>query len=316
MDWAAAMTTKPVWKVSEPHSLCEVRLDERTFTTVRRHGNPAGPRLVLSHGNGLAIDLYYPFWSLLEDDFDVVTYDLRNHGWNSVGARRDHNVPVLIRDHLLILDAVDRHFGEKPRVGVYHSVSALIALLSFSLPILGVSQAPGGGFAGLVLFDPPLRKPGASHEEFDRATEYAARMTRKRGYRFPSQAEFAKFLGYLPPFLRVVPGTLDLMARTTLRPTTCSQEYELRCPRDYEAQIMDYVRSFSPQFDFDDLNCPAKVVGADPTLPYSYLPTIDLSGILTLDYDFVPEATHLLQLEKPSECADEVREFLVHHRLL
>ena len=30
--------------------------------TLRRHGNPNGPRLVLSHGNGLAVGLYYPFW--------------------------------------------------------------------------------------------------------------------------------------------------------------------------------------------------------------------------------------------------------------
>ena len=59
------MTSETVWEVPEPLSVCEVHLDDRTITTVRRHGNPAGPRLVLSHGNGLAIDLYYPFWSLL-----------------------------------------------------------------------------------------------------------------------------------------------------------------------------------------------------------------------------------------------------------
>ena len=30
-------------------------------TIIRRHGNPAGPRLVLSHGCGFATDLYYPY---------------------------------------------------------------------------------------------------------------------------------------------------------------------------------------------------------------------------------------------------------------
>lgn len=37
---------------------------------------------------------------------------------------------------------------------------------------------------------------------------------------------------------------------------------------------------------------------------------MDLSSIRTLDYDFVPEATHLLQLEQPQECVAAMREFI------
>ena len=114
----------------------------------------------------------------------------------------------------------------------------------------------------------------------------------------------------MPGFLRTVPGVRRLMARTTLRWSAETGEYELRCPREYEAQITDYVRSFSPLLDFETLTCPAKVIGADPTLPYSYLPSFDLSHVLTVDYDFLPEATHLLQLEQPAQCAAMVREFL------
>jgi len=51
-------------------------------------------------------------------------------------------------------------------------------------------------------------------------------------------------------------------------------------------------------------------MGADPTLPFSYLPTLDLSDIMTVDYDFLPDATHFLQLEQPQECASAVREFV------
>ena len=29
-----------------------------------------------------------------------------------------------------------------------------------------------------------------------------------------------------------------------------------------------------------------------------------------MDYDFIPEATHFLQLEKPAECVAVTREFL------
>lgn len=73
--------SKKVWDLPEPHQIADVQVDEDTKITLRRHGNPDGPRLILSHGNGLAIDFYYPFWSLLLNDFDIVIHDLRNHGW-------------------------------------------------------------------------------------------------------------------------------------------------------------------------------------------------------------------------------------------
>ncbi|MYB89272.1 MAG: alpha/beta hydrolase [Proteobacteria bacterium] len=289
-----------MWEIPEPISVCEVRLDKNTVTLLRQHGNPSGARLVLCHGNGLAIDLYYPFWSLLAEDYELILYDLRNHGWNAVGERRDHNVPVLIQDYALILESIDRHYGNKPKIGVLHSVSALISLLA----------APqDNSCSAQILFDPPVCKPGASQTEFDVAAEHAASLTRRRGYRFQTEEEFSDFLSYIPTFTHVVPGVRELMARTTLREVPDGLGYELRCPREYEAQITDYVRSFSPLVDFETLPCPTKVIGADPTLPYAYLPTFDLSDVLTVDYDFIPETTHLLQLEKPADCVSAVREF-------
>ena len=298
------MTSETVWKIPEPLSVCEVRLDDETIIPVRRYGNPAGSRLVLSHGNGLAIDLYYPFWSLLADDFDLMVYDLRNHGWNAVGLQQEHNMPTLIHDHDRILEALESRYGPKTTIGVFHSVSTLIALFSFT-----------ERYSGLVLFDPPICKPAGSQAEFDAAAERMAAGTRRRGHRFRTEEEFSDFLAYMPGFLRVVPGVRPLMARTTLRRSADGQAYELRCPREYEAQITDYVRSFSPLLDLAVLPCPTKVIGADPTLPYAYLPTFDLGHVQTVDYDFLPEATHLLQLEKPAECVAMLREFLEHHGL-
>ena len=290
-----------VWELPDPLAIAEVDVDENTVVVLRRHGNPSGPRLILSHGNGLAIDLYYPFWSLLADEFDLVVYDLRNHGWNATGPLDDHNVPTLVRDHDRILEAIDGNFGARPKAGVFHSVSALTTLLS---------PAKGSGFSALVLFDPPLCRPGASYEEFDAAAMHTAAMTRRRTRLFQSIDQFAELLSFVPTFYRSVPGTFDLAARTTLRARVQGDGYELRCPREYEAQIVDYASAFAVLVDFDAFRCPIKVVGADPTLPYSYLPTFDLSHVLTVDYDFLPETTHFLQLEQPEACAESVREFL------
>ena len=298
------MTTDIVWEIPAPLSTFDVRLDADTLTTVRQHGNPSGPRVVLSHGSGLAVDLYYPFWSLLAGDFDLMVYDLRNHGWNSVGAQRDHNIPTLIHDHDIILESIEREYGSKPTVGIFHSLTTLITLLSFSRL-----------YSALVLFDPPLTRPGASQIELHDAAERAAALIRRRGQRFKNREDFVEVLGIFPTFKRAAPGVHELMARTTLRQSAGSEGYELRCPREYEAQLMDYGRSFFPLLDLELVACPTKIIGADPTLPHAYLPALDQQLASAMDYDFIPEATHFLQLEKPAECVAVAREFLERHGL-
>ncbi len=292
---------RPVWSVPEPISTYQVEVDDETRITLRRHGNSDGPRLVLSHGNGLAIDLYYPFWSLLTDDFDVIVHDLRNHGWNALTSMREHTVATFANDHDLILDAIESQFGAKPLIGVYHSVSSLATL---------VSPTKGSRHAALVLFDPPLCKPGASYEEFDTAATRAAGYARRRTFRFKSREDFEELLGFAPTFRHTVPGVTELIAQATLRKSEEGSGFELRCPPEYEAQIVDYASPYAVLVDFGKFNCPIKVIGADPTLPYSYLPTLDLSDILSVDYDFLPDATHFLPLEMPEECAAVVREFV------
>ncbi len=299
------------WAIPKPFSTCEVRLDGNTVCTARRHGNPAGPRLILSHGNGLAVDLYYPFWSLLAGDFDLFVYDLRNHGWNGVGAWQEHTVPTLVRDQALILDAIDRNYGTKPRVGIFHSVSALIALLALSSSLKSlVSFRSQSAFSALVLFDPPLCKPGVNEMEFDAATERLAARCRQRVYRFPTLEDFVDLVTYLPGFAYLLPGVPELFAKTTLRESTEDEGYELRCPREFEAQIYDYARTYAVMIDLADLPCPTKVIGSDPTTPGTYFPSLDFTNIFTVDYDLIPDTTHLLQLEKPHDCVEKVHRFL------
>ena len=295
----------PVWEVPEPISVREVRHADGSLTVVRRHGNPDGLRLLLSHGNGLAIDFYYPFWSRLADDFDLVVYDLRNHGWNAVGAAVEHNLPNFVRDQEEVVEAVRGWYGDGPTIGVYHSLSALVTLVS---PSLGSSVTEK--LSACVLFDPPVHKPGFGDRAFDEATERAARTVLTRARRFDQRRDFVEVMRYMPLLLRAVPGTGELMSRTVLKRSADGNWWELRCPREYESQIAQWVRTYSCLVDFDGLSCPTKVVGADPTMPYSYMPTLDLSHIVAVEYDFVPETTHLLQVEKPGECVEAIRGFL------
>ena len=197
-----------VWELPIPISSHQTRMDDGSVIALRRHGNPDGPRLVMSHGNGLAIDLYYPFWSLLTDDFDLVIYDLRNHGWNEVTSLRNHTIPILVTDHDRILEEINQRYGKKPQVGVFHSVSALVSLLS---------PTKGSGYSARVLFDPPMCKPGVSYEEFDAGATQAAAMIRRRTYHFQSMEEMSFGLRFLPPFQRAVPGVSNWYPRPPSR---------------------------------------------------------------------------------------------------
>ena len=297
------------FRLPSPLSTTAVVLDDHATTSIRQHGNPDGPRLLLSHGNGLAIDFYYPFWSLLEADFELFIYDLRNHGWNELGQEEDHNMFSLVSDVDIILDTIDHCYGVKPVIGVYHSISALISLLFSSSVLSSTLIKRSRGFDGLILFDPPLHQPGVSREEFDAAVDKTARMRRNRTARFDSLEQYLELLEYFPAFSRFVPGAKELMADTLLRRENDGIGYELRCPPAYEARIAEYVRAFAEQTDLDELPCPTRIIGADPLLPSSYLPSVDLSDMLSIDFDFVPDTTHYMQVEQPRACADYVYDF-------
>ena len=78
-----------------PASVLDAPVADGVTIQVRRHGNPEGPRLFLSHGTGFATDTYFPFWSLLLDRFDLLLFDFRSHGWNPVSDRPPAQLPNL-----------------------------------------------------------------------------------------------------------------------------------------------------------------------------------------------------------------------------
>ena len=286
----------------EPLCVAEVRLGDGAVTVVRRHGNPEGRRLVLSHGLGFAADSYWPYWSLLTEDFDVVVYDLRSHGWNPASELRIHNLPTLVEDNLRVLDAIAASFGAKPTIGVFHSYSTMVA-------VMHEHHTPT--FAALVLFDPPIYPPGADLGDMEEVCQRLAKGARHRQPLFESIRDFVTALGRSPIFALVPSETCELFADTTLRPAA-GGGYELRCPPEHEAQLYEWYFGFSMQAPeiLEAIDIPIKVIGADPTLPFAFLPSMDLSALTRLDYDFIADATHLLQLEVPQVCVDLTVQFL------
>ena len=289
-----------IWEIPEPLSVHGVEMDDGEVILLRRHGNPKGPRLVLSHGNGLAADLYYPFWSLLCGGFDLVVHDLRNHGWNELGTLKDHGVDAFARDHDRIFDSTHDLFGEKPTVGVFHSISALAALHT---------PSRGGLYSALALFAPPICNAGPGYGEFELRARRTADMLRRRAQWFRSREELADLHTYLPYFQGAVPGVYELVARTTLRESQTGHGYELRCPSEYEAHIWDNVSVFAASADFDALRCPTIVVSQDPATLVPDIPAYDYGGA-DVELEFIPGTSHFLQLERPDLCTAVLLRFL------
>ena len=292
------------WVLPQPKAVLEVPMSDGALVYVRRHGNPDGPRMVLSHGCGLSIDTYYPYWSLLQDRFDLFVYDLRSHGWNPPGNIRAQNIPTFVQDCESVLRAIGRDYDEKPVVGAFHSLSGLVALLH---------EEQWKGFAGLMLFDVPILPPGGRPEDLVEMGEDMSATARRRRYRFESKEDFAQRITRSPVYRNLPSPIVDLMADTTLRHSPDRTAYELCCPREYEAQVYEYLFGWAMRVNLQRVSCPVKVVGADPTAPFSFM---HLSELVDLDYDYLPDSTHFLQLEEPEKCLDFTVDFMESRELI
>lgn len=292
-------------EIPAPRQVAEVSMSDGASVVLRRHGHPDGPRLVLSHGNGLAIDAYLPFWQLLCPDYDLILFDMRNHGQNPRHTLAGHNLDRIGLDMDEIQNQIRAHFGDRPMTGVFHSLSSIAA----------VRQMIAGGthWSGLILFDPPFY-PRAGHPLVPIHEEHLQRMerlARGRPEHYRNTEQFSDNLASRSHFSLWRPGVHDLFARATLRHNPQTENWDLACPRDYEAYIFKTNRDGTvwPAIA-GALDMPIRIIGADPELSGSDSPSQlcrALAQEAGLDYEFVPNTTHLLQLEAPEACVAAVQ---------
>jgi len=295
------------FEVSAPSMTFDVALKDGARIRMRRHGNPHGVRLLLTHGNGFAADAYYPYWQHLLPRFDLLVFDFRNHGQNVPVEPSNHNYAQLSDDLERVVQDVKSRLGEKPTAGLFHSMSARTAM-KHAIEI-------GWCWAALVLFDPPnVPPPGhplyAAMEIFEnRLTEWA----RNRRRRFASIEELAEEYRQSRATARWVSGAHELMARSVLRKSPEGDGYELVCDPENEATIYAQAMTLNLWPHASEFGGPVKLIGCDPNLKGSAAtgPANQALGIEGgYDYSFVAGTGHLLQIEKPGECVRLTLEFL------
>jgi pimeloyl-ACP methyl ester carboxylesterase len=296
--------------VPTPSETFDVDLEDGAKIRLRRHGNPAGVRLMVTHGNGFAADAYLPFWQLLTPAYDVLVYDFRNHGQNVPVEPANHNYAQLSRDLERVRQAVDTRLGKKRTAGIFHSMSARTAM-KHAIEI-------GWRWDGLMLFDPP-NVPPASHPRYapmeafeNRLVEWA--LGRRR--RFAAVAELADEYLQSRATRGWVAGAHALMARAVLRRSPDGDDFVLTCAPENEAAIYAEAMTLNLWPRAGELGGPVKLIGADPGMkgaPATALTNQALGVENGYDYEAVPGTGHLLQIEKPAECARIVVEFLAKH---
>lgn len=277
---------------------------------IRRHGNPTGPRLVMSHGNGLAIDGYLPFWGPLCVRYEVIVFDFRNHGQNPPHDPTAHVWPNFARDMERVWDAIRDAWGAKATAGIFHSLSALGSVMH--------TLERGRRWDVLVLFDPPIfPRHGHPLQEIHHThiQEIVGRASR-RSERYKDPGSLARRFASLPSFRRWVPEAYELMARATLRRDTARGDWVLACPRELEAH------TFSTNVDptiwprMANFPVPVKLICGDPEIEESDPPALignAMAAELPIEYEAIPDTTHFLQIERPYECIRAMESFLAKH---
>jgi pimeloyl-ACP methyl ester carboxylesterase len=289
----------------EPLAVIDVAGEDGAAIRVRRHGNRNGPRLILSHGNGFAIDGYIAFWSQFVGDFEIVLFDARNHGWNALADPPNHDYVHMAQDLNLVRAATEAEFGKKPTAGLFHSMSAQAAMLA--------ALEFGWRFDALVLFDPP-NNPAERHPARAAMVEYLNKLVawaRTRHDRFRDPAELAHDYAATRAGRNWEEGAHRTMAEAVLCPV--GEGFELRCPRTLEASMYEQGITLGLWPKASDFAGPVKLIGGDPQRERpdpTALSNRALAAEGGFDYLAMPGTGHLLQLEKPAACADAVREFL------
>lgn len=276
-----------------PAETFDATMTDGATIVLRRHGNPEGPRVALSHGNGMAIEAYYPFWQHMLDGYDVILFDSRNHGRNPADGVDNHTQAQFGQDFETVRTAIDEAFGPRPCAAVFHSLASIASL--------NQTRHFGERWSPLILIDPPIFPP-SGHPLVPLQTTHMKEMdaiAARRPDRFDDPEDLAAVLRSRQAFRRWPEGLHELYALETLRQT--ADGWTLACPRALEAKI--FATNIDPTIWPDVAGLPGDIaiIGADTGLPETGPPALLCQAIAKehdLPYIMIEDTTHFLQFER------------------
>ncbi|MCB1480498.1 MAG: alpha/beta hydrolase [Rhodobiaceae bacterium] len=283
-----------------------VSMDDGVEIVIRHHPKPGADRLYISHGNGFAVDGYRVFWEPLLADFDVVLFDMRNHGRNDATGADGHHYQQMARDLTTVHEKVESRLGRSRAIGVFHSMTSRAAMKN--------AVDLGSPYDALVLYDPPSVPP-QDHPLYEAMRGFELKLVQwacERPERFNSPDELEAAYTEARASSKWLPQARADMARAVLKQGG-DGTYRLACVRELEASIYLAALTLDLWPSAEALGVPARLIGADPQ-GRGGPPTGPANCALAQEggYDYVgmEGVGHLLQIEKPEECRQALTEFL------
>jgi pimeloyl-ACP methyl ester carboxylesterase len=274
---------------------------------VRRYGIGRGPCIVMSHGNGFAIDGYRVFWEPLAEQFELALFDMRNHGRNAPSPGDGHNYLQLAKDVGAVQAAVRERLKPGQKItGAFHSASSRAAMKH--------ATQLGGTWDALVLFDPP-NMPLRGHALYEPMKAFELKLVEfacNRPDRFDGPDGMVKQYGESRACSRWLPQAIEDMGRAVVR-NDPAIGWTLACRREFEAAIYFAALTMDLWPKASAYACPVKLIGADPELkgqPPTGLANQALAREESYVYEAIAGTGHLLQVEKPEPCREAMLRFV------
>jgi len=286
-----------------------ITLSDGARVSVRRWGQERDQRVVISHGNGLAVNGLWEFGRELMDEFEVIAFDLRNHGESLPAAQADMPWHRYIADIPEIFDAISDAFGSKKTHGAFHSMSSvcvLVAQLDNPRP-----------WSTLTLFEPPLAPsiaPDILHRFEAMQKTLGERTLRRRRY-FDSPQELARSFERAEPFSGIDSGVIQQLASALLR--KIDNGWELSCAPEFETANFVTVPSLSTRWsELSKIDVPVQLVLGDPSV-HDMPILVEMGQLMAGTFGFhateCAGENHFMQMRQPTLCAQKVADFIKRH---
>jgi pimeloyl-ACP methyl ester carboxylesterase len=284
-----------------------VDMTDGTPIAVRRYGIGRGPCIVMSHGNGFAIDGYRVFWEPLAHHCELALFDLRNHGRNAPSTPDRHTYLQFATDIGSVQAGLRARLAPgRKLVGAFHSASARAAMKH--------ATQLGGTWDALVLFDPP-NVPPRGHALYDAMRAFELKLVEfaaGRPDRFDHADAMVAVFRESRAASRWLPQAVEDMGRAVVHPAA-EGGWTLACRRELEAMIYLAALTMDLWPSASAFRCPVQLIGADPGLkgtPPTGLANQALAREHGYAYAAIAGTSHMLQVEQPEACRQAMQAFL------